>query len=95
MPRLVGLAILDSFAMQTPIIATSNPYHGAEFDYLENGINGIITDDNIDDYSNTIIDILKSDKQIELIEGCKLAAGKYTVENMVENFKRGILSSLS
>jgi glycosyltransferase involved in cell wall biosynthesis len=95
MPRLVGLGILDSFAMETPIVATSNPFHGAEFDYLENGINGIITADNINDYSATIIDILKNDKHLKLIPGCRSSAEKYTVENMVENFKNGIITSLN
>lgn len=94
MPRLVGLAILDSFAMETPIISTFNPFHGAEIDYLENGINGIMTEDNIEDYSNVVIQLLKTQKYRELIPGCKASAEKYTTEAMVENFKNGILSAL-
>lgn len=95
MPRLVGLAILDSFAMETPIISTSNPFHGAEIDYLENGINGIMTEDDIDDYSNVVIHLLKTGNYRDLIPGCKASAEKYTTEAMVENFKNGILSALT
>jgi glycosyltransferase involved in cell wall biosynthesis len=95
MPGLVGLGILDSFALETPIITTEYPFHSPEIEYLENGINGFITKDNLDDYSQTVIDTLKTKKYIDLIKGCKLSAEIYTVETMVENFKNGVLSCLS
>ena len=94
MPRLVGLCILDSFAMETPIITTDHPFHGPEIDYLENGVNGIMTVDNLEIYSTTIIDILLTKKYLKLIEGGKKAAEYYTVEKMAENFKDGIISCL-
>ena len=80
--------------METPIITTTYPYHSPEIDYLENGINGIMTNDNIDEYSKMVIDILKTKKYIDLLEGCRLSSEKYTVEAMVTNFKNGILSCL-
>lgn len=95
MPYYVGLGILDSFAMETPLITTLNPFHGPEIEYLENGINGFITKDNIDDYSQTVIDTMKTKKYIDLIKGCKSSAEMYTVETMVENFKNGVLACLS
>ncbi len=95
MPGLVGLGILDSFAMETPIITTNFLFHSPEIDYLKSGINGIITNNNLDDYSNSVIEVLKTESYIKLIEGCKLSAKKYTVENMVEKFKNGVLSCLS
>lgn len=94
-PYHVGLGILDSFAMETPIITTLNPYHGPEIEYLKNGINGLITEDNIDDYSQAIINTLKSKSYIKLIEGCKLSAKKYTIEAMVNNYRDGIISCLA
>lgn len=54
-------------------------------------INGLA----LPDYSNSVIEVLKTEKYVELIEGCKLSAEKYTVESMVENFKNGVLSCLS
>jgi L-malate glycosyltransferase len=95
MPYAVGLGVLDSFALETPMIITANPFHGPEIEYLENGINGFITKDNIDDYSQTIIETLKTRKYDDLIKGCKKAAEVYTIENMVINFKKGVLSCLS
>lgn len=95
MPKLIGLSILDSFAMETPLITTDHPFHGPEIDYLENGINGIITKNNIGDYSNVIIDLFKTKKYRMLIDGGKVSSDKLTVENMTENFKNGILACLS
>lgn len=95
MPYYVGLGIVDSFALETPIITTSNPFHGPEIDYLENGINGFMTNDNIDDYSKKVIETLHTGGYLNLIEGCKLSAQKITLEAMVDNFKEGILSCLN
>jgi glycosyltransferase involved in cell wall biosynthesis len=94
MPRLVGLCILDSFALETPIITTEHPFHGPEIDYLENGINGIMTKDDITEYSKAVVATLQTGKYLEFIETGKLSAEKYTVENMAENFKSGILACL-
>ena len=94
MPKLVGLCILDSFAMETPLITTDHPFHGPEIDYLENGINGIMTRYDTRDYAETIIEILNSKKYLSLIEAGKISANKYTVKNMAENFAKGIISCL-
>lgn len=94
MPKLVGLCILDSFAMETPIITTDHPFHGPEIDYLENGKNGIMVKDDINEYSKTTANILKNKTYLELIEHGKLSAEIFTVENMAENFKNGILACL-
>ena len=95
MPRLVGLCILDSFAMETPIITTEHPYHGPKIDYLENGINGIITRDDINIYCDSIINTFRNFRYKALIQAGKLSAEKYTVEQMSENFKNGILACLN
>lgn len=95
MPGSVGLGILDSFALETPIITTYDKSHGPEIEYLENGKNGIITENSLEAYSRTVIEILKTDKYLDLINGCRNSANKYTIQEMVENFKRGILQCLS
>lgn len=95
MPRLVGLAIVDSFVLETPIITTDNLFHGPEIDYLENGINGVMTKDSLDDYSNAVIEMFKNEGYLKLIEGCKKSSEEYTVENMANNFKNGILFCLN
>lgn len=94
MPGLVGLGILDSFALQTPIITTNYEYHSPEIEYLVNGQNGIITDNDIDKYSEVVIDILKTNQFKNLVKGCIDAARQYTLEGMVQNVKEGIVSCL-
>jgi glycosyltransferase involved in cell wall biosynthesis len=95
MPGAIGLGILDSFAMETPIVTTDNPNHGPEVEYLQNGINGIIVKDNLSDYSRAITDIFKNEKYNDLIKGCRDSAEKYTIVNMVDNFRNGIKSFLN
>jgi glycosyltransferase involved in cell wall biosynthesis len=95
MPGLVGLAILDSFAMQTPTVTTNYPFHSPEIEYLENGENGLITNETTSDYASAVIRVLGDDPlRNKLIEGCKRSASKYTIENMVSNFSDGILRCL-
>ena len=91
MPGLVGLAILDSFAMQTPIVTTNYPYHSPEIEYLENGINGIMTENTVEAYSKNIISLLEDKGKIDALKkGCIESAQKYTLENMVNNFTDGV-----
>jgi glycosyltransferase involved in cell wall biosynthesis len=94
MPGLVGLGILDSFALETPIITTEYPYHSPEIEYLSNNVNGIITKNTLEEYTNAIISLFKSKKHLQLIEECRKSAGIYTVEAMVDNFKMGIVKCL-
>ena len=96
LPAAVGLAVLDAFAMETPLITTDiSNSHGPEIDYLDNDVNGLITQHSISDYSNAIINILSSDHKLEtLVNGCKESSLKYNLEQMVENFKTGIISCL-
>lgn len=94
MPYYLGLGLLDSFALETPIITTSNPFHGPEIEYLVNGENGFITNNNMDDYVSKVVEVLKTKSYVDLIEGCRLMAKKITLEEMVGNFKDGVLSCL-
>ena len=95
MPGLVGLGILDSFALETPIITTNYEFHSPEIEYLENGKNGVMTENILEIYSQTVIQILNDDKYLDLINGCKISAQKYTIQKMVENFTNGILQCIS
>ena len=96
LPDAVGLAILDSFVFETPLITTKGSYHGPEIEYLDNGINGMMTENNIDEYSQTIVRILNDRTTLkDLITGCKIVSDKYNIENMVSNFTDGVLKCLS
>lgn len=98
MPGLVGLSILDAFALETPLITTNIPYHSPEIDYLVNGLNGVIVRESNDPslFASQVSRLLKDDKAREkLIAGCRAARGKYTIEEMVERFAEGIIKALA
>ncbi len=97
MPGLVGLVILDAFALGIPLITTSVPYHSPEIEYLENGVNGeVVTPaDDPEAYALRVAFLLKhEDARRVLVEGCRCAANKYTIETMAENFFRGVCAAV-
>lgn len=95
MPGLVGLGILDAFALETPIVTTHYEFHSPEIEYLEQGKNGLIVDNTIDHYSQAVTQLLLSGDYKQMLVNCRDSAKKYTIETMVENFKTGILKALN
>jgi len=90
-PGLVGLGILDSFIMQIPMVTTNCFLHSPEIAYLENGRNGVITADNLVEYSNALVTVLKSPEMLtQLRAGCAASAERYSIEKMVARFIGGI-----
>jgi len=91
MPGLVGLAIIDSFVMKTPLVTTEINYHSPEIDYLINGVNGVIAQNNVTCYAHEVSELLiDSDKYAVLVDGCRVSSNKYTLDNMLDNFIEGI-----
>lgn len=91
MPSAVGLSIIDSFIFKTPLVTTENRYNGPEIDYLKHNENGIITVNDLNTYTNEVVNILKDEIRFRILEkGCEEAAKKYTIENMINNFVIGI-----
>lgn len=95
MPGLVGLGILDSFAFETPMVTTNYAFHSPEIEYLEQGKNGLMVDNSIEAYSNAVATLLLTENYKNLLEHCKASAELYTLEQMVENYKNGILSAVT
>ena len=96
MPGLVGLAIIDAFAAQVPIVTTNVPYHSPEIDYLIDGVNGEMTADNKEDYADRIVSLLRDENRLsDLRSGCREAARKYAMDAMVTKFAAGVLGALS
>lgn len=95
LPGLVGLAILDSFVMGVPLITMKNASHGPEIEYLINGENGLMTEDSQNVYVEEVVRVLNNQTmlksmKIKCVESVKL----YTIENMVQNFIKGVCSCL-
>jgi glycosyltransferase involved in cell wall biosynthesis len=97
-PGLVGLGILDGFALGVPLITTNVPFHSPEIAYLKNGINAIMVDNPNDPrlFAAAAADLLSDDLKRQEIASAGFADAKeYTNEAMVENFCEGILAALS
>jgi glycosyltransferase involved in cell wall biosynthesis len=91
MPGLVGLAVVDSFVAGVPLFTTDLPLHSPEIAYLESGVNGVMSAHDVDAYAGSVADYLRDEAGLaRLGAGCERSAAKYTIENMVENFARGV-----
>jgi glycosyltransferase involved in cell wall biosynthesis len=94
-PGLVGLGILDSFAAGLPFITTSAAKHSPEIAYLAHGDNGLLIQGDSRDFALAVVGVLQDPELLRKMKrGAQLAADRYTVENMVENVKKGILECL-
>jgi len=95
LPYIVGLAILDSFALGIPIVTMIDGNHSPEIAYLMSEKNGIITGNSIEDYANAICTLLNDpSKHDAIVEQSLIDANHYTIENMVNNFAKGIIACL-
>ena len=97
MPGRVGLGILDSFALEVPMVTTSIPYHAPEVDYLEDDVNGVIIQGSGSPttYAARIASLLADHPALERLKaGCRRSATRYTVEDMARNFADGIAAAL-
>ncbi len=93
MPGLIGLAVLDCFALGVPLVGTENPDNSHEVEYLIDGMNGVILKDDItpSHYAQVVADLMVNEEQLRgLTAGCALAAERYTVEHMIDNFAEGV-----
>jgi glycosyltransferase involved in cell wall biosynthesis len=97
LPGVVGLAVLDAFALETPLVTVALPSHGPEIDYLEPGVNGVMLRQGATaaEYAGEVVRLLEDDAGREqLREGCRRAAARYTMEAMVERFADGVIAAL-
>ncbi|MDP9351289.1 MAG: group 1 glycosyl transferase, partial [Chloroflexota bacterium] len=89
--------VLDSFALEVPLVTTAVPSHGPEIDYLEDGVNGVVVreTDNPAMYASAVARLLKDGNlRGKLVSGCRSSKDKYTVEEMAERFASGVRTAL-
>lgn len=96
LPGAVGLAILDAFAAGLPLVTTELPTHGPEIEYLEEGRNGVMTPHDPERYARAVAHLFTHPAELgALRDGARRSAEKYSIENMIENFRSGITRCLS
>lgn len=90
-PGLVGLGILDAFVCGVPMLTTDCGIHSPEIAYLENGVNGVMTADDLHAYVAVGVYLLHDAQALQILHaGCAAGAEEFTVENMVHRFAAGI-----
>jgi glycosyltransferase involved in cell wall biosynthesis len=97
LPGLVGLAVLDSFVYEVPMITTNLSFHSPEIDYLKNGENGLILDDpeDVEAYARSAVKLLTDTQaRLKLVEGCRRSKNEYSIEKMALRFADGVLIAL-
>jgi glycosyltransferase involved in cell wall biosynthesis len=97
MPGLVGLAVVEAFAAETPVVTMQWEHHSPEFDYLEDGVNAVVlpAGTTAEEFAAATAGLLDDATQLaRLREGCRLAASTFTLDAMVANFATGVLAAL-
>jgi glycosyltransferase involved in cell wall biosynthesis len=97
MPGVVGLGILDAFAVERPLVTVDLPGHGPEIDYLSDGENGLKlpagTDP--DGYAEAVGQLMTDAARLDRLRaGGRAAAKVYTLDAMVARFTGGVLRAL-
>lgn len=90
-PGLVGLQVLDSFVAGTPMVTTFDAKHSPEVAYLEDGVNGIVTEGSAKAFATAIEKLIKEPAWRHLLaDQARSSAGRYTLDAMVEKFVAGM-----
>ena len=97
MPGLVGLALLDTFAVGLPLLTIADSEHSPEISYLDDGVNGRMLPRGTTprDYATEVVRLLRDDDaRRSLSEGGRKSSEVYTMSNMVNNFADGVERAL-
>ncbi|SNS07580.1 Glycosyltransferase involved in cell wall bisynthesis [Belliella buryatensis] len=96
LPGAMGLAVLDAFAYETPIVTIEFPFHGPEIEYIKNHHNGFIAKNDICDFNDKVLQLMQNTDLRYAFKAQGLEALKtLNIETMVQNFGNGILACLS
>jgi glycosyltransferase involved in cell wall biosynthesis len=97
MPGLVGLAVVDSFVAECPLVTVDIDLHSPEIEYLQDGVNGVCLPAGTGPaaYAEAVAELLGDPARLEVLrEGCREAATTYTLAAMVERYAAGLLRAL-
>ena len=97
MPGLVGLNIVDAFAMGIPTVTTSIDYHSPEVEYLIHDVNGVFTPANAtpDEFAHAAADLLTDEPRLARLQrGAEQSGRDLSVEEMAQRFADGVVQAL-
>ena len=98
MPDLVGLAVLDAFALETPMVTTAAAFdRSPEVEYLQHDVNGLVVagDPSPHAYGRAVADLLLDPTKLATLrDGCRASAGRFTVSEMASRCVDGVVAAL-
>lgn len=97
MPGGVGLGVLDSFALEVPLVTTTVSYQGPEVEYLDDGVNGVMVReaDSPAAYAARVAALITDQGALEQLRaGCRESAACYSVEVMAMRFACGVTAAM-
>lgn len=94
-PGMVGLGILDAFAMRLPLVTTDCGIHSPEIAYLHSGVNGLMVSNDAHEFAIEVTHVLLDTARRNTIADAASQDLKfYSLEKMCDNFCDGIASAL-
>jgi L-malate glycosyltransferase len=96
-PGLIGLGVLDAFALGHPVITCDLEYHSPEIEYLQHDVNGLVLPAAATpiQYATSAVALLHDpDRLRAMAVACSNAAETYTIEAMATRFALGIRAAL-
>ena len=90
-PGLLGLGILDAFALGLPVLTTTFGLSSPEASYLQSGENGLVSDFSVDDFAGATRALLGDPGRLaSLRAGSALASQQFSIAAMALRFADGI-----
>jgi glycosyltransferase involved in cell wall biosynthesis len=86
-PGRIGLIAVESMALGLPILTTDWPFHAPEYEYLTEGQNVFVAENNVEDFVNLVFDRITAGPVA--VRDCQIRDYP-TLEQMIKNFAQGI-----
>lgn len=97
MPGLVGLNIVDAFALGIPTITTGIDYHSPEIEYLNDGVNGVIAPEHSTpgEFAQVAARLLADPERLAGMQFEADRSGReLSIEEMARRFADGVVQAL-
>jgi glycosyltransferase involved in cell wall biosynthesis len=95
MPGMLGLNILDAFAAGLPVFTTDCGIHSPEVEYLEKGVNGVMTAPEVEPYAAAILDVIERRSLLtQMKTGALRTSERFSAPAMARAFADGIAACL-
>lgn len=97
LPGLLGLNVVDGFALGIPSVTLDLDYHSPEIDYLDHEVNGVILPSGTspERFGSEVAELLNDDSRLTALRSGAFESGELlSVEQMAKRFADGICAAL-